>query len=67
MEEERENSFFRECFKGSDGIKAMAILEELFYDRPSYHQGDPYHTAFREGQRDVVGYIKQALKTGQTQ
>lgn len=50
------------CFEGSEGEVGLLILKRLFYDRPSYVQGDPYHTAFREGQRDVVGYIIEAIE-----
>lgn len=53
-----------EAFKGAHGEKALKILEELFYERPSYTRGEPNHTAFREGQRDVVGYIKEAIARG---
>lgn len=62
-EAEKEDHILAECFKGSNGEKTLDILKELFYDRPSYVQGDAYHTAFREGQRDVVGYIVQAIDT----
>lgn len=42
--------------------KAIEILELLFYDRPSYVKGDPYDTCYREGQRDVVGYLRECVK-----
>ena len=56
-----ENRCVAECFATPNGKECLALLRKLFYDRPSYQKGDAYHTAFREGQRDVVGYIRQAI------
>lgn len=63
---EREAYVIRQCFTGEKGKEALKILCKLFYDRPSYARGDQYHTAFREGQRDVCGYINQAMEERQT-
>ena len=50
------------AFISPDGSDALKQLKKLFYDRPSYVKGDPYHTAFKEGQRDVVGYIIECIE-----
>ena len=55
-----ENKCVADCFMTPSGVECLKLLRKLFYDRPSYQKGDAYHTAFREGQRDVVGYIMQA-------
>lgn len=51
-------------FDSPQGQDALELLAELYYDRPSYVPGDPHHTSFKEGQRDVVGYIKQCINLG---
>ena len=40
-----------------DGQAILDELAALFYDRPSYTKGDPYETAFKEGQRSVIALI----------
>lgn len=42
---------------GPNGEEGLKVLRELFFDVKSYTRSDPYHTAFKEGQRDVVGYL----------
>lgn len=43
------------------GIKVLEDLSARFYDVASYTPGDPYHTAFKEGQRFVIRSILQQL------
>lgn len=49
------------CFGLPAGQDALKHLKRLFYDRSSFVKGDPYHTAFKEGQRDVIGYIIECV------
>lgn len=44
-----------------DGEEVLQDLCSIFYDRSSYTQGDPYHTAFQEGQRSVISFIINKL------
>lgn len=40
-----------------DGQAILEELARLFYDRPSYTQGDTHETAYKEGQRSVVAFL----------
>ena len=51
---------YREAFK-EERQKVLEELTSLFYDRSSYTKGDPYETAFNEGQRSVILFILQKL------
>ena len=59
---EREEAILKQCFTGINGEKALKLLRRDFYDKRSYSKGDPHHTAFREGQRSVVGQIIEITK-----
>lgn len=71
MDRELKKSFkvsdLTNAFSGPAGKKALGVLEVLFEDRPSYTYGDAHHTAFMEGQRDVVRFIKQQLTSNVTE
>jgi len=41
------------AFESVSGKKVLEDMRKSFGDRLSYQKGDPYETAFREGQRDV--------------
>ena len=41
--------------------KVWEGLQLLFYHRSSFVKGDPYHTSFKEGQRDVIGFINECM------
>ena len=62
-QEEREDLIVADAFSNDKGLKALGILSKLFYERPSYNPNElqPYHTFYREGQRDVVGFVKETL------
>ncbi len=66
---EEEDKCLARIFTSHEGKKVLKILESYFYDRPSYNRVEPqpYHTFYREGQRDVVGFIKEALERCQTE
>lgn len=61
---QQENSLLHSVFTTPGGVRALEILDKYFYDRPSYNPSEPqpYHTFFREGQRDVVGFIREAIE-----
>ena len=40
-----------------DGEVILRNLMEMYSLRTSHVRGDPYETAFREGQRDVVNFL----------
>ena len=44
-----------------DGQDLLAQWDQAFCRRRSFVEGDPYATAFREGQRDLVEQILDAL------
>lgn len=51
-----------------DTAAGRAVLEHLsarFYDSPLYEKGDPYHSAFLLGQREVVKYILNCMLSAQ--
>lgn len=45
-----------------EGIKVFEYLTSRFYDIQSYYRGDPYHTSFLEGQREVLAFIINQLQ-----
>lgn len=56
---------FKDTFGTPSGQKCLAILVEKFVDRPVYVQGQSFdHTAFKEGQRNVVQQILKEIKNG---
>lgn len=66
---EKEERRLARLFTSHDGKEVLKNLERDFYDRPSYirHEPQPYHTFYREGQRDVVGFIKETIEKCQTE
>lgn len=52
-----------QTFRTAPGKKLLKMLIALFYDKPSYRLGgDTHDMAFREGQRDIVGYLKEQME-----
>ena len=43
---------YRQCFDTDAGKKVLEDLRAAYGDRLSYEQ-DPYHTAYKEGQRSL--------------
>lgn len=43
------------------GQKVLEELSARFYDIASYAREDPYHTAYNEGQRNVIRFILAKL------
>lgn len=48
-------------FNEPAGKKVLEYLINRYYNQTSYTRDDPYHTAFLEGQREVIRYIKAEL------
>ena len=49
------------AFNGGAGREVLDDLIKRFDDRLSYVKGDPYETAFREGQRSVLITIRNMI------
>lgn len=58
--ERRLNSLYINTFSTESGAALLTHMDELF-GQISHTPGDPYHTAYREGQRSVVLHIKQII------
>jgi len=56
-EAEKDAIIIKRAFSGPDGDKAFELLSKEFADRVSHVRGDPYTTAFNEGQRSVVLFL----------
>ena len=54
---------YARTFSDGHGRNVLADLCAQYEQRSSFVPGDPYATAFREGQRDVVLAIKAVLAT----
>ena len=53
---------YRQTFGTQSGRRVLQDLRTSFSKRVSYTKGDPYDTAFREGERNVVLKIESMLK-----
>lgn len=62
---EKEVLLVGQILSGKQNQKAINILENIFGSRLSYTRGDSHHTAFLEGQRSVIQFIKGAAKAAQ--
>lgn len=60
----KENAIIAQTFSGPTGERALEILRAYFYDRPMYtpkEDNQPFQTIYKNGQRDVVGWIMNAI------
>lgn len=48
---------WKKVIDNPEGEEVLQNLLEIYGLRTSHVPGDPYETAFREGQRDVVTYL----------
>ena len=48
---------WKKLMDSPDGEVILRNLLEMYSLRTSHVRGDPYETAFREGQRDVVNFL----------
>lgn len=53
---------YRQVLNDKDGAVVIDDLEKRFNMHSTSFSKDPYETAFREGQRDVVLFIKASMK-----
>ena len=49
---------YKEVFKSGPGQVVLDDMQKSWYKRVSHTKGDPYETAFKEGQRSVVVRIQ---------
>ena len=49
-------------FSTDAGKRVLEDMEKSFFRRISHTPGDPYTTAFKEGQRDVVKKIHEVIQ-----
>ena len=55
---------FQRVFSGEDGGLVLELIYEAFgLHRRSFVQGDPYATAFQDGQRDAATWLWRILNT----
>ena len=57
LEAEQQATDLKRILASPDGQTLMASLEREFADRTSHVAGDPYTSAFNEGQRSVVLFL----------
>lgn len=58
QQEQRLDQLYHQVFQtGPAGQEVLQDLAAKYYDRTSFVAGDPHHTAFREGERNVILYI----------
>lgn len=48
-----------------DGYQIFEEMCRVFYDQQSHTSGDPYETAFKEGQRSVMAFIINKIATAE--
>ena len=55
---------YKVIFGGDEGQRALNDLKIRFHEYQTTHQkGDPYETAFFEGQRFVLNFIKAMINS----
>ena len=55
---------YKIIFGGDEGQRIFKDLKLRFHESTTTHQkGDPYETAFLEGQRAVLNFIKAMIKS----
>ena len=55
---------YKIIFGGDEGQRILNDLKMWFHEYVSTHQkGDPYETAFLEGQRSVLNFIKAMINS----
>ena len=55
---------YKIIFGGDDGQRILNDLKMTFWEyATTHHKGDPYETAFLEGQRSVLNFIKAMINS----
>ena len=57
---------YRDVFSSGSGVIVLVDLEKSYGKRSSHTPGDPYQTAFKEGERNVYLKILAAIELGKT-
>lgn len=53
---------WRRLMSTPDGSSVLKALNTLYVLRRSHEPGDPYETAFREGQREIATFLIQLAR-----
>jgi len=62
LEAEHNATMAKQLFLSPDGKKVFDLLVTEFADRVSHVPGDPYTSAFNEGQRSVVLFLMDLME-----
>lgn len=60
-----EPQLYTQAFGTDFGQRVIDDLVQRYYAQPSYKKGDPYHTAFQEGQREVLRFMLSQMYLGE--
>ncbi len=58
----KHNQLYKNVFRSPDGSTVLTDFIDKFYKHTSHTPGDPYTTAYKEGQRAVVIYILSRIE-----
>lgn len=58
---DNKSQLYKLVFGEDAGKSVYDELRSRFYDVSSYTRNDPYHTAFLEGQREVIRFITSRI------
>ena len=61
MEKSNEDAKMQQLFTSPLGKEVLDYLSLVFFDNSVYEKGDSTHTAYRAGQQDVIGFIKEGI------
>lgn len=62
---EQAKLFYETFQNNAAGEKVFQLLCQRFYDISSYQRGDPHHTSYVEGQREVMAFIINQINLSQ--
>lgn len=63
LEAEQKAANLKRILVSPDGVELLKLLDIEFADRTSHVAGDPHTTAFNEGQRSVVLFLRDIKET----
>ena len=63
LEAEHKATILKMALQSPNGTAMMEMLEFEFSDRISHVPGDPYTSAFNEGQRSVILFMKDIIES----
>lgn len=64
LKEIKENDYEKigRLFKSGQGAEVLGILTRVFYNTISFDPDNTHTTAYREGHRDIVQVLRQAVE-----